>query len=89
MGRIATRRHRAALFLAAQQLAEQQEPERRSQDVRGGARGGRPRLGDQEWFQRRFAAVLRRLSDGTMSQREATREVGTVGRYLEREMGRG
>jgi FixJ family two-component response regulator len=80
MGRIARRMRRAALLLAAQQALEQREPEPRSQYRHRAARGGRPRLGQG------FAAILRRLSAGTISQRQAARELGvsarTVKRYL-------
>ena len=84
---LAKARRRAALDdLIAKQAPQQQEPEPRIQDARRGARGGRPRLGDDPEFSRGFAAVLRRLSEGTMSQREAARELGvsarSVGRYV-------
>ncbi len=88
MANIARRRRRALELLAAQQAAEQLEPEAITQDARRATKGGRPALRDQEWFQRGFAAILPRLSDGTVSQRQAARELGvsarSVGSYLER-----
>ena len=83
-----SRQRTAIRELIAKQAPQQLEPEPRNQNRRRGAKGGRPRLGDDPEFSRGFAAVLRRLSDGTMSQREAARELGvsarSVGRYLDR-----
>ena len=43
---------------------------------RQGKRIGRPRVTERRGFKRRFGAVLERLSEGTISRRQAARELG-------------
>ena len=43
---------------------------------RQGRRIGRPRVQDRQGFKTRFGAVLERLSDGSLSRRQAARDLG-------------
>ena len=86
---LAKARRRTALDdLIVKQAPQQQVPEPRSQDVRRGAKGGRPRLDAQEDFVEGFCQLLPRLNDGSMSKAEAARRLGvsvrSVGRYMTR-----
>jgi hypothetical protein len=88
MGNIARRRRRALELLAAQQAAEQLEPEAITQDARIATKGGRPALRDQEWFQLGFASILPALKSGEVSKGEAARRLGVSHRSLNRYLGR-
>ena len=79
---LAKARRRAALDELIVKQAPQQEPEPRSQDVRRGAKGGRPRLDAQEDFVEGFCQLLPRLSAGTITRGEAARRLRVSHRSL-------